>query len=155
VPGFRTQSLVGVTTLSNPIAYPAEEFAQLDRRRWAVERFFRDIKITLGMDVRRGQTPAMVRKELVMHAIAYHLIRALLQQAAALYQAPLERRRFKGSVDTRRQWTDTLKAAYDQPRKPARLFHQPLQILAADILPHRPGRAEPRVRKRRPKPTLS
>jgi hypothetical protein len=34
-------------------------------RRWAVELFFRDIKLTLGMDV-----PAMIRKEIVMHAIA-------------------------------------------------------------------------------------
>ena len=151
VPGFRTQSLVVVTTLTDSTAYPAEELATLYLRRWAVELFFRDIKITLGMDVLRCQTPAMVRKEIVMHAIAYNLIRALMQQAAALYHVPLERLSFKGSVDTLRQWTDTLNAAYDQPREQARLFNQLLQILAEDIVPHRPGRAEPRVRKRRPK----
>lgn len=151
VPGFRTQSLVVVTTLTDPIRYPAAEIAKLYLRRWAVELFFRDIKITLGMDVLRCQTPTMVRKEIVMHAIAYNLIRALMQQAAALYHVPIERLSFKGSVDTLRQWTDTLNAAHDQPREQARLFNQLLQILAEDTVPYRPDRAEPRVRKRRPK----
>jgi hypothetical protein len=151
VPGFRTQSLVVVTTLTDPLLYPAEQLATLYLRRWSVELFFRDIKITLGMDVLRCQTPAMVRKEIVMHAIAYNLIRALMQQAAALCGVPLERLSFKGSVDTLRQWTDTLNAAHDRPREQVRLFNHLLQILAEDRVPHRPGRADPRVRKRRPK----
>jgi hypothetical protein len=151
VPGWRTRSLVVVTTLTDPLRYPAAEIARLYLRRWAVELFFRDIKITLGMDVLRCQTPAMVRKEIIMHAIAYNLIRALMQQAAALYHVPIERLSFKGSVDTLRQWADTLNAASGKPHEQARLFNQLLQILAEDIVPHRPDRAEPRVRKRRPK----
>ena len=151
IPGFRTQSLVVVTTLIDHIAYPAQELARLYLRRWAVELFFRDIKITLGMDVLRCQTPAMVRKEIAMHAIAYNLIRALMQQAAALYHVPIERLSFKGSVDTLRQWAETLNAAHNRPREQTRLFNQLLQILAEDIVPFRPERAEPRVRKRRPK----
>lgn len=140
-----------VTTLIDPIAYSAEELAKLYLRRWAVELFFRDIKNTLGMDVLRCQTPAMVRKEITMHAIAYNLIRALMQQAAALYHVPIERLSFKGSVDTLRQWTDMLNAVHDRPREQTRLFNNLLQILAEDIVPFRPERAEPRVRKRRPK----
>jgi hypothetical protein len=151
VPGWRTQSLVVVTTLTDAVRYPAADIAKLYLRRWAVELFFRDIKITLGMDVLRCQTPAMVRKEIAMHAIAYNLIRALMQQAAALYHVPIERLSFKGSVDTLRQWADTLNAASGKPREQARLFNQILQILAEDVVPHRPDRAEPRVRKRRPK----
>jgi hypothetical protein len=151
VPGWRTQSIVVVTTLTDPIAYPAEAIAKLYLRRWAVELFFRDIKISLGMDVLRCKTPAMVRKEIVMHAIAYNLIRALMQHAAALYHVPIERLSFKGSVDTLRQWSDTLNAAHAKPREQARLFNQLLQILAEDTLPIRPDRSEPRVRKRRPK----
>ena len=103
------------------------------------------------MDVLRCQTPAMVRKEIIMHAIAYNLIRALMQQAAALYHVPIERLSFKGSVDALRQWTETLNAASDKPREQTRLFNQLLQILAEDIVPDRPERNEPRVRKRRPK----
>jgi hypothetical protein len=151
VPGWRTQSLVVVTTLTDPIRYPAADIARLYLRRWAVELFFRDIKITLGMDVLRCHTPAMVRKEIVMHAIAYNLIRALMQQAAALYHVSIERLSFKGSVDTLRQWGDTINAASAKPREQARLFNQLLQILAEDTVPLRPDRAEPRVRKRRPK----
>jgi hypothetical protein len=151
IPGFRTQSFVVVTTLLDPIAYPADALAKLYLRRWAVELFLRDIKITLGMDVLRCQTPAMVRKEIAMHAIAYNLIRALMQQAAALYHVPIERLSFKGSVDTLREWTPTLNAAHNRPREQTRLFNELLQILAEDIVPFRPERAEPRVRKRRPK----
>jgi hypothetical protein len=151
VPGWRTQSVVVVTTLTDPIRYPAAEIARLYLRRWAVELFFRDIKTTLGLDVLRCQTPTMVRKEIAMHAIAYNLIRALMQQAAALYHVPIERLSFKGSVDTLRQWSDTLNGAHHKPREQARLFNQLLQILAEDRVPLRPDRAEPRVRKRRPK----
>lgn len=151
VPGFRTQSIVIVTTLTDPLRYSAHDLAELYLRRWAVELFFRDIKTTMGMDVLRCQTPAMVRKEIAMHAIAYNLIRGLMQRAASLYRVPLHSLSFKGSVDTLRQWADTLNAAYDKPREQARLFDQILQILAEDILPSRPNRSEPRVRKRRPK----
>ncbi len=151
VKGWRTKSLVVVTTLTDPVAYPPADIAKLYLRRWAVELFFRDIKMTLGMDILRCQTPDMVRKEIVMHAIAYNLIRGLMQQAAALYHVPIERLSFKGSVDTLRQWTQTLNAASDKPREQVRLFNQLLQILAEDIVPFRPERTEPRVRKRRPK----
>jgi hypothetical protein len=151
VPGFRTESIVIVTTLTDPIAYPAEDLAKLYLRRWSVELFFRDIKITLGMDVLRCRTPEMVRKEIALHVIAYNLVRGLMQQAAALYEVDLTRLSFKGSVDTLRQWTDTFNASHSQPREQRRLFNQLLQIIAEDTVPYRPERSEPRVRKRRPK----
>ncbi len=40
-------------------------------QRWDVELFFRDIKTTMGMDILRCRTPAMVNKEILMHLIAY------------------------------------------------------------------------------------
>ncbi len=151
VPGFRTESIVVVTTLTDPIAYPAEELAKLYFRRWSVELFFRDIKITLGMDVLRCRTPDMVRKEIVLHVIAYNLVRGLMQQAAALYDVDLTRLSFKGSVDALRQWTDIFNAAHSKPNEQHRLFDQLMQIIAEDTVPYRPERSEPRVRKRRPK----
>jgi len=151
VPGFRSESIVLVTTLTDPAAYPAEQLAQLYLRRWSVELFSRDIKITLGMDVLRCRTPDMVRKEIALHAIVYNLVRALMQQAAALYEVDLDRISFKGSVDALRQWADTFNAAHSKPREQRRLFNQLLQIIAEDIVPFRPERSEPRIRKRRPK----
>src|SRR5260221_854649 len=110
-PGFRTQKLVLVTTLLDAQTYSAEALGQLYFRRWAVELFFRDIKTTLGLDVLRCQTPAMVRKEIVMHAIAYNLIRALMQDIAHSYQIHLHRLSFKGTGDALRQWRELFENA--------------------------------------------
>ena len=65
VPGFRTREFHIVTTLLDPVKYPAKKLAELYLRRWDVELFFRDIKITLGMELLRSRTPEMVRKEIV------------------------------------------------------------------------------------------
>jgi len=40
-------------------------------RRWRVELFMRDIKITMGLDVLRGQSPELVGREIWMQAIGY------------------------------------------------------------------------------------
>ena len=70
-PGFRTQKLVLVTTLLDAQTDSAEALGQLYFRRWAGELFFQDSKTTLGLDVLRCQTPALVRKEIVMHPDLY------------------------------------------------------------------------------------
>jgi hypothetical protein len=150
-PGFRTQQIILVTTLLDPHTYNEDALGELYLRRWSVELFFRDIKITLGMDVLRCNSPQMVRKEIIMHAIAYNLIRALMQEAAATYQVDLTRISFKGTVDTLRQWTNTLNAAANNRREFARLKDQLLALLAEDLVPLRPQRVEPRAVKRRPK----
>ncbi|HSG06700.1 MAG TPA: IS4 family transposase, partial [Nitrospiria bacterium] len=64
-PGFRTQELIVVTTLLDPEEYSAEAIGELYLRRWGVELFFRDIKISLGMDILRCKSPDMVRKEII------------------------------------------------------------------------------------------
>jgi hypothetical protein len=151
VPGFRTQTLVLVTTLTDAQTYSAEELGRLYFRRWAVELFFRDIKITLGLDVLRCQTPAMVRKEIVMHAIAYNLIRALMQDIARRYQMDVGRLSFKGTVDALRQWRELFEAAKTQPRLTHKLRGLFYQSIATDPLIARPERSEPRAVKRRPK----
>jgi len=151
IPGFRTQEVIVVTTLTDTYTYTAEALGELYFRRWSVELFFRDIKITIGMDVLRCRTPAMIRKEIIMHAIAYNLIRGLMQEAAALYDVDLTRISFKGSVDALRQWREALNGAGNNTRELARLKAQLLQLLAEDLVPLRPFRSEPRAKKRRPK----
>ena len=74
-PGFRTQGFYIVTTLLDAKRYPAEQIADLYFKRWDVELFFRDIKTTMGMDILRCQTPEMIRKEILMHFIAYNCVR--------------------------------------------------------------------------------
>ena len=151
VPGFRTQKLVLVTTLLDAPTYSAEELGRLYFRRWAVELSFRDLKTTLGLDVLRCQTPALVRKEIVMHALAYNLIRALMQDIAHSHELVVQRLSFKGTVDALRQWRERFENAPNQPRAVGKLRQLFYQSIAADRLLVRPGRSEPRVVKRRPK----
>lgn len=150
-PGFRVQKYVLVTTLIDPAKWSVEELGQLYFKRWSIELFFRDIKITMGMDVLRCKTPSMVRKEIIMHAIAYNCIRGLMQHAAALYDVPLDRLSFKGTTDTLRQWADAFHIHAGKPRKQSEMLASLLRVIAEDAVPYRPGRSEPRTKKRRPK----
>jgi hypothetical protein len=151
IAGFRAQKYVLVTTLLDPATWSAETLGRLYFRRWSVELFFRDIKITMGMDVLRCKTPPMVRKEIIMHAIAYNCIRGLMQHAAALYRMPLERISFKGTTDALRQWADAFHIHAGKPRKQSEMLAVLLRVIAEDPIPYRPERSEPRVKKRRPK----
>jgi hypothetical protein len=149
IPGFRTQTVVLATTLLDEAVYPDEALIALYRRRWAVELFFRDIKTSLGMDVLRCCSPDLVEKEIWMQVFGYNLVRALMLEAAWTYSVPLDRLSFKGTVDTLRQWTPLFAPAifaFKRARK------ELLRIIAADQVPDRPKRHEPRARKRRPKP---
>ena len=151
VPGFRTQKLVLVTTLLDAQTYSAEALGQLYFRRWAIELFFRDLKTTLGLDVLRCQTPALVRKEIVMHAIAYNLIRALMQDIAHRHHVGVHRLSFKGTVDALRQWRELFEHTQNQPRIVSKLRRLFYQSITDDLLLVRPERSEPRAVKRRPK----
>ena len=149
VPGFRTHTLIIATTLHDPNAYPAQEIADLYRRRWAIELYFRDIKISMGVDVLRCKTPDMINKELWMHVIAYNLVRALMLDAAHQHGAPLDRISFKGACDAIRNWAPVIAGAKKQYREP--LIAAMLKSIARNRIPYRPNRSEPRAKKRRPK----
>jgi hypothetical protein len=151
VPGFRSQQIILVTTLLDAQRYCAEALAQLFRRRWEIELSFRDIKVTLGMDILRCKSPALVVKELWMHFIAYNLIRSLMVQAAQQQGVSLNSLSFKGTVDTLRHWAEVLDAVRGRPKRQEALRDLMLAIIAQDLLPHRPNRVEPRAKKRRPK----
>ena len=103
------------------------------------------------MDVLRCQTPAMVEKEIMMHAVSYNLIRSLMQEAAIRHQVDLTRISFKGTVDTLRHWSASLEAMRGMPRKQQAMLDAMFGIIANDLVPHRPNRKEPRAEKRRPK----
>jgi len=148
VPGFRTDHVVLVTTLLDEKQYSDAALAALYRRRWAVELCFRDIKTTLGLDVLRCLSPALVEKEVWLHALAYNLVRALMLEAACTHQVDLARVSFKGTVDTLRQWAPLFAAGAGTTRIARREL---LRTIAADQVPDRPNRSEPRAVKRRPK----
>lgn len=149
--GFRTRTVFIVTTLIDPVAYPAEELRRLYGERWNVELHFAQLKTTLSLDVLRCQSPEMIRKELQIHLIAYNLVRSLMQRAAHIHHKPLDRISFKGSLDTVRHWAAVIHASAKQRRKQSQLINRMLALIAEDCVPERPLRSEPRARKRRPK----
>jgi len=150
VPGFRTKKITIATTMIDHKQFPATAFAELYRRRWMVELFLRDIKITLGMDILRCKTPDMIEKELTMHLIAYNLIRHVMQQAATKAEIKVERISFKGTLQAIRQWAPNINhaAALEQRQQ---LYESMLIAISRVPIPNRLNRNEPRVRKRRPK----
>jgi hypothetical protein len=133
VPGRRVRSLVLVTTLLDRRRYPAREVARVYEQRWRVETNLAHLKTTLGMDVLKSKTVEGVRKEILVFALAYNLVRRVMRQAADQQGVAAERVSF---VDALR-W---LQQARPGEEVPALVVH-----------PLRPGRFDPRVKKRRPK----
>lgn len=148
--GFRTREIVLVTTLLDPLAYPRAEIAAAYLRRWRLEMCLDDLKTTLGLDALRCKKPATVHRELLTLFIAHNLTRAIMAEAAREHAVPLDRLSFKGTLDTLRQFC----SACAQARRPAQrrlLWSAMLRRIAADHVPLRPDRLEPRAVKRRPK----
>jgi hypothetical protein len=150
IPGFRSRCIDVATDLLDPVAYPAEMIAALYRDRWLIELRFRDIKTTLAMDVLRGRSPDVVRKEIHMKLLAYNLIRGLMWQAAREHGQNLHRLSFAGTMDRLNALGPYL-WFFAGTAKAQLLYAWLLRCMAADLLPYRPNRIEPRALKRRPK----
>ncbi len=131
--GFRTRHITLVTTLVDADCYSKQELARLYFERWEIETNFRHLKQTMEMDVLRCQTVDGVMKELWMFAMVYNLVRAAMMKAAHRQGVPPNRISF----------VDALRF----------LRHVKLGQCLCDLIvnPHREGRIEPRVVKRRPK----
>ena len=150
-PGFRVTTFHIITTLLDAKEYPADEIADLYFQRWDVELFFRDIKTTMGMDILRCKTPDMVRKEIIMHLIAYNCIRCLMLEAAKEKDVRVRRISFKGCVQALRQWEPHLNQVKINRQERVRLIKLLYESIVGNIVPERPGRNEPRALKRRKK----
>jgi len=148
IKGFRTRSLWIVTTLLDAQRYPATAICDLYLQRWQMEMSFRNLKTTMGMEFLRCRTPDMIEKELRVFLIAYNCVRALMAEAAITHALPRQRISFKGAIDSLRSFTPVMLRTPSK-RSRARLHSRLLEILAADTLPLRPGRSEPRAVKKR------
>jgi hypothetical protein len=148
--GFRVRTLVVVTTLLDAQVYDKEDIALAFRFRWHVELDVRAIKQTLNMDVLRCKTPAMVRKEIWMHLLAYNLIRTAMARAAELAGIEPREVSFAGAVQTVNVFAPALQLAHAADR--AGLVEIMLRSMAQHRVADRPDRYEPRAVKRRAKP---
>jgi Transposase DDE domain len=151
-PGFRTRSIVVVTTLLDPEQASVEELASLYRARWNNELDLRSIKDTLQMDMLRCKTPELVRKEIWTHVLAYNLIRTVMAQAA-IREGVLPRSiSFKATLQVLEAFQPLI--AYQSHRGAnhrAALYQEVLRAIAGHRVADRPNRFEPRMAKCRPK----
>jgi hypothetical protein len=139
--GRRSKSITAVTTLTNAVEYPKEEIAELYGHRWNVELDIRHIKQTLNMDHLRCKAPERVEVEFWVTLLGYNLVRKVMCEAAT----------FCGVLPRRLSFTRTCSHLLD-----LRLWLLTgldlailLDYLGSLVAPHRPGRFEPRVLKRR------
>jgi hypothetical protein len=132
-PGFRVQRVTLVTTLLDPQIYTKDELARAYGLRWHIETCFGHLKTTMRMDVMHCKTVRGVLKEFTMFLLVYNLVRMTMLEAAKRQHVAPDRISF---VDALR-WLATARPGDELPD----LVVNPL----------RPGRVEPRHRKRRPK----
>jgi len=146
--GFRTKTLVVVTTLVDAEAFPADEIAELYRRRWQAELHLRSLKVVLQMDHLRCKTPHRVRNEFHMHLLAYNLLRRVMALAAAETRVPPWQISFKGTLQSLNNFLPLLGSCMPLEAGCQAL----LELVASHVVGNRPDRYEPRRIKRRPKP---
>ena len=149
-PGFRVESLVVATTLTDAETYSQEDLAELYHRRWLVELDIRAIKITLGMDVLRCKSAEMVRREIWTCLLTYNLIRKAMLQAAVEARRCPRQLSFTAAVQKiAAAWVTIVVCAEATALS---LMEVHLSDMATHQVGDRPDRVEPRKVKRRPKP---
>jgi Transposase DDE domain len=132
-PGRRVTVLTLVTTLLSRQHYSKRALAHLYELRWGVEVNLKHLKVTLGLDVLRCETRKGVLKELLMFVVVYNLVRRVMTEAA----------RRQGVQPHRISFVDALRWLREAERGE--------ELPSLRVNPSRPGRVEPRVKKRRAK----
>ena len=98
-----------------------------------IETNFGHIKTTMGMDVLKCKTVDGVLRELHAFALVYNLVRQVMLEFALHQNVPVNRISFIDAI----RWMQS--------------FDRQLPETTLQLLPVRPDRYQPRVRKRRPK----
>ena len=143
-------TLFKVVTTILDASIDGQQIGRLYKRRWDGELDIRSIKVSMKMDILRCKTPDMVHKEIWTHLLAYNLLRTVM--AVAAYENDIEPRKisFKGAKQALNAFAPKIEAA--RPEDRAQLIDVMITTIAYHRVGNRPGRWEPRARKRRPKP---
>ena len=144
----RAEQFKVITTILDK-SIDGQQIGGLYERRWDGEVDIRSIKSTMQMDILRCKTPDMVHKEIWTHLLAYNLLRTVM--AVAANENGIEPRQvsFKGAKQALTAFAPKIEAA--RPEDRPRLIDAMLATIAYHRVGDRPGRWEPRARKRRPK----
>jgi hypothetical protein len=98
-----------------------------------IETSLAQLKTTMQMDVLHCKTVPGVLKELTVFAIVYNLVRMVMLESATLQHTAVERISFLDAL----RWLGAPSTG--------------MPLVALIVIPVRPHRVEPRVKKRRPK----
>ena len=145
----RAEQFKVVTTILDA-SIDGGQIGELYERRWDGEVDIRSIKSTMQMDILRCKTPEMVDKEIWAHLLAYNLLRTVMAVAASENDIEPREVSFKGAKQALTAFAPKMEAA--RPEQRAGLIDAMLKAVAYHRVGNRPGRWEPRARKRRPKP---
>lgn len=145
------QTTVGNRVLVSTLIDPTTTSADLDilyKKRWQIEVDLRAIKSDIGMDILRGKSPEMVRKEIAVHLLAYNLIRALMARAATLAQVLPRVLSFKATLQLWHAFSEQWR--WHPATASGSGISALLEAIATRLILHRPDRIEPHAIKRRP-----
>jgi hypothetical protein len=145
-PGFRSKKFTVATTIVNRRIYSRGWIASVYRSRWLVELDIRAIKCSLGMDIVRAKTPAMVKTEIWSCLLAYNLIRMKMLQSCAVNGRMPRTLSFTATMQLLAgTWVLAAVVLTDE------MVQLGLEMSSSEIVGDRPDRIEPRANKRRPK----
>jgi hypothetical protein len=123
-----TQTGKVLRLLTNDLDAPAEEIADLYKRRWAIELFFRWVKQTLKIRHFLGNSENAVRIQIAVALIAYLLLR-MAQADQETVQSPLAFARLVRTNLMHRRRTDSLtKPPPDKTTDPRQMIFVGLEI---------------------------
>ncbi len=140
-----TEKAIVVSTITDPTV-PQKELSDLYWRRWNCELDIRSIKHSLQMDVLRCKTPEMVRKEIWCHILAWNLLRGVMVESAKRNDVQPRQLSVKGTMQAVESFTPAMMAIDGSDT----LYNAMLTTVSAHRVANRPGRQEPRFKKRRP-----
>jgi len=144
--GFRSKKYTIATTILDTKVYSRDWITSVYRSRWLVELDIRSIKCSLGMDIIRAKTPAMVKTEIWSCLLAYNLIRMKMLQSCAV----------SGRMPLSLSFTTTLQLlatnwVLASVMLTIELVQLGLETSSSETVGDRLDRVEPRANKRRPK----
>ena len=140
----RREQLTVVSTITDP-TIPQSELSDLYWQRWNCEVDFRSIKQSMHLDILRCKTPEMVSKEIHAHLLAWNLLRGVMTESAKRNGLKPRQLSVKGAMQSVESFTPAMMATESGEV----LYNAFLATVAAHRVGNRPGRQEPRVKKRR------
>ena len=134
------------TSLLDAGRYPAAEIAKLYAGRWRIETMSGEFKVTSGADVLRSKKPDGVRNEIAARMMAMNLVRMLMIESAT--KRGKEPTRLSFSAALRHVVSTSIRMSTAPVRELPALYEIMLEDIAAETVPERPGRNEPRMKRR-------